>query len=366
MPGPGAAAAVVSAHRVTEDGRWEYTVRRAGGPITVDGRLGEEAWSAAAPIPLLFEVAPGDNAPAPVDTECRVTFDEHNLYLGCRAADPSPRDVRAYVTDRDDIDDHDRILFVLDPFNDARRAFVFGVSALGVQFDAVISSGGQDGGPNQGGADRTWDAIWGSAGRITGSGYEVEAAIPFKSLRFPARDGVQTWGFYAARLWPRSEGVEIRSMRWDRSDACDLCQANLLTGLEGIRPGRNLEFTPTLTGGRTDVRDDFPEGDLERGDLDGEVGIDALWAITPNLALNLTANPDFSQVEADAAQLDVNTRFALFFPEKRPFFLEGADFFSTPVSAVFTRSIVDPEVGAKFTGKSGASGFGILVAHDAS
>mgnify|MGYP002623995587 CR=1 FL=1 len=347
------------------DGRLHYPVPSVDGGVSVDGRLDEPAWESAVVVPLPWEVDPGDNSAAPVETECRLAFDADNLYLGCTALDPDPERIRAYIVDRDRIDGHDRITLTLDPFNDQRRAFQFGVSALGVQSDAVLSQSG--GNPNQPQdaqpIDPSWDAIWSSAGAITPSGFVVEAAIPFRSLRFPSSDGEQSWGAYFTRWWPRGNNVEIRSATWDRDDACTLCQANLVTGIAGGAQGANVQLTPTFTSARTQNRPD-DGGGLETDPVTGEVGLDAQWGITSNLTLNLTANPDFSQVEADVAQLDVNNRFALFFPERRPFFMEGADFFETPIRAVFTRSIVDPVGGAKVTGKLGGSAVGLLVARD--
>jgi len=191
-------------------------------------------------------------------------------------------------------------------------------------------------------------------------------AIPFNQLRFPRTAEKQTWGFSAERSWPRSVRHRMESHPRDRDRACLLCQFNKLSGFEGISPGRNLEFDPTLTAGRTDTLDmaGFPSGGLEPGGVKAEPGITAKWGVTPNMILNATANPDFSQVEADVAQLDVNTRFALYYPEKRPFFLEGGDFFLTPLQAVFTRTVADPMWGTKLTGKSGRSALGFFAASD--
>jgi len=355
-----------AAARRTAEGRVIFDISASSEPINVDGELSEEAWSDAPLIPLPYETNPGDNTPAPVATECRVTFDNSHLYLGCRAFDQNPETIRAYVTDRDDIDGHDRIVFTIDPFNDARRGFQFGISPLGVQYDGIFAPGTvrQDGDGDGGASDASWDAIWASAGKIVSDGYIVEAAIPFKSLRFPSTDAIQTWGFHVTRDWPRSQNVMTRSMFWDRSDSCELCQSNLLAGFDGIAPSTNLEFAPTFTSARTDSRANFPDGSLQHGDMDPQFGLDARWGITSDLSLNATANPDFSQVEADVAQLDVNNRFGLFFPEKRPFFLEGADFFNTPIQALFTRSIADPSLGTKVTGKIGSLGGGLLIARD--
>ncbi|GAH35430.1 unnamed protein product, partial [marine sediment metagenome] len=210
----------------------------------------------------------------------------------------------------------------------------------------------------------SWDAIWKSKGRINNWGYAVEIAIPFSQLRFSKSSEVQTWGFAAERSYPRSVRHRMISHTRRRDIGCVLCQQNKITGLQGITTGLNIEIDPTLTGVRTDKREDFPDGSLAAGDEEFDPGVTFRWGITPNLILNATANPDFSQVEADVAQLDVNTRFALYYAEKRPFFLEGADFFLTPVEAVFTRTVADPDGGLKLTGKLGKNAVGFFGAYD--
>lgn len=336
-----------------------FAVEPAGAGMEVDAHLVEEAWSRATPIALPWEITPGDNTPARFTTDCRVTFDDAHLYLGCVALDPEPASIRAYVTDRDGIvGNHDRISFLVDPFNDARRGWVFEISALGVQADLVYDE-------RTSVFDASWDAIWSSAGRITEDGFVVEAAIPFRSLRFPSNDAPQTWRFWINRMRPRNDLVVMRSNTRLRNESCQLCQAHALHGLEGMDPGRNVELVPTLTATRTDSRrETFPAGPLVDGPVGWEPGFDARWSVTTDLTLNGTVNPDFSQVEADAPQLAANNRFALFFPEKRPFFLEAAELFATPLQAVFTRTIADPVAGVKFTGKSGAHAVGVLVARD--
>ena len=338
------------------------------GEIEVDGRVEETAWNDAPAVTLPWEVHPGENLPAPVGTRCRLLYDEEALYLGCRAEDPRPDEVRAFYTDRDATSGHDRIFLVLDPFHDARRAFQFGVSALGVQEDLARDETSDS-------VDPSWDAIWHSAGRVTEAGYEIEARIPFRSLRFPATAGSREWGFYLIREWPRSDLVVTRSARLDPDEGCTLCQAGTLVGIRGVSPGLNLELGPTLTTTRVDRRvatpeDGDPDGSggggtgLRSGDVELEPGLDVRWSPTSDVTLNATVNPDFSQVEADAPQLDANQRFALRFPEKRPFFLEGADLFGTPIEAVFTRTVADPSGGAKVTGKRGGSAFGAMVVRD--
>ncbi len=334
-----------------------YRVERATSPITVDGVLDEVAWQQATMVELKYETRPKENLPPDVKTETFLTYDGDFLYVGFRAHDPDPSAIRAHLLDRDKAFNDDFVGIVLDTFNDERRAFEFFVNPLGVQMDMF-----QD--DVSGNEDETWDAIWHSAGKINATGYAVEIAIPWSSLRFPRTEGDQTWGFDALRFYPRSQRARISSHPLDRNISCYLCQESKMTGFSGVTPGKNLELAPTATASRTDRRDDFPRGSFSEGDVESELGLTAKWGITPNLTLNAAVNPDFSQVEADAAQLDVNNQFALFFPEKRPFFLEGADFFDTPFDAVFTRNVADPAWGVKLTGKEGKNGLGVFASRD--
>jgi hypothetical protein len=300
-----------------------YSVSPASSEIKIDGALDEPAWQTTAAGDLPFEWLPGDNIPAPVDTEFLITFSRSHLYIGLRCFDPEPSRIRAHLMDRDDTDilvQDDHISLIIDPFNDERRGFQFRVNPLGVQADAIFSE-------LEGYEDFSWDAIWASAGKITEWGYSIEIAIPFSQLRFPASEDIQTWGFSAERSYPRNIRHRMTSHRRDRNLACILCQMNKITGFQGMETGMNMEIDPTLTANRTDNRNDFPSGSMEAGDIKADPGLTVRWGITPNLILNATANPDFSQIEADVAQLEVNTRFAVRYPEKRPFFLEGADFF---------------------------------------
>ncbi|MEP1096972.1 MAG: DUF5916 domain-containing protein [Cyclobacteriaceae bacterium] len=348
--------AVFSAFSQTQSKK-EYTVFRGNAEVKIDGVLNEEVWQNAQTISLDYETEPGNNNPSEVATLLRIAFDSENLYFSFEASDPKPKSIRAIINDRDKLDDNDFVSFFIDPFNDSRRAFFFSVNPLGVQQDGIYDEQESDG-------DLSWDAIWKSGGRITNEGYTVEASIPFKSLRFPGTDKVQTWRFFGNRTYPRSIEKVFNSMPVDQGNNCLLCQADMLTGLEGINPGRNLEFVPAVTVNRFDERTEFPEDDLEKGKTETNVGLDVRWGVTTDLALNFTLNPDFSQVEADAAQLDVNNRFSLQFPEKRPFFLEGADFFNTPLQAFFSRTIADPSYGVKLTGKVKKNAVGLLVARD--
>jgi hypothetical protein len=330
-------------------------VPKTASGITVDAVLDEAAWQEALLIELNYEVRPGENVPPPVSTEVLLTYDADNLYAAFRCHDPEPSAIRAHLRDRDTLGGDDWVALILDTFNDQRRSFDFIVTAQGVQFDEIEAQSGEDPG---------WDAIWASASRITSWGYAVEMAIPFSSLRFQRTGGSQVWGFDAVRRYPRDHPYHIGTFPRDRSNNCYLCQSIKIQGFEDVSPGRNIELDPTVIAFRTDSRPDFPEGELEKEDQKAEVGFTAGWGITPNMTFNFTANPDFSQVEADARQLDINEPFALFFPERRPFFTEGADFFAALENVIYTRTIREPSWGVKLTGKEGANTVGTYVMRD--
>jgi hypothetical protein len=337
-----------------------YTVTRAASAVKADGMLDDEAWSTARVIPIAYEWTPGDNVAPPVRTDFLVTYDRQNLYLAFRAFDPRPSEIRAHLMDRDAIDtfvQDDHVTILIDTFNDERRAYQFRVNALGVQADAVNSE-------VDGVEDWSWDAIWSSAGRITAEGFVVEMVIPFREMRFPGGDQPATFGISAERSYPRSVRHRMSSNPRDRDRTCNFCQMNKVSGFQGMAAGRNVEIDPTVAGHRTDVRDDSPTGAMTNGKAKGEVGVTARWGVTAGTTITGTVNPDFSQVEADVAQLDVNTRFALFYPEKRPFFLEGTDYFQTLEQAVFTRTVADPSAGVKTVGKQGRNTFGVFVTRD--
>ncbi|MBN1239968.1 MAG: carbohydrate binding family 9 domain-containing protein, partial [Gammaproteobacteria bacterium] len=333
------------------------SVPRVEGDYTIDGVLDEAIWSSALTFDLLIETNPRENAPAPVRTHGYVVEDGTTLLVAFDAKDPNPELIRAYLRDRDTAYNDDFVGIVVDTFGDERRAFEFFVNPLGVQMDLI-----QD--DVNGREDDSWDAIWHSAGRINDGGYVVEMAIPFSQLRFPRAGTEQTWSIDMLRIYPRENRSLLSISPRERGRNCYLCQLPKVRGFEGAEPGKDLEVVPSLTASRVDVRD-ADTGAFERGAVDEELGVTVSWGITPDLTANLALNPDFSQVEADVAQLDVNNQFSLFFPETRPFFLDGADTFSTPIDAVFTRTVADPDYGAKLTGRSDKQTFGVFAAEDA-
>lgn len=322
--------------------------------IEVDGILNEGPWRSALKMGLEYEVRPGENVPPPVETEVFITYDENAVYFGFKAYDPEPNKVRAHLRDRDNTGGDDWVAVILDTFNDERRSFGFLVNPLGVQSDFVETA--------TGGAE--WDAIWDSAGKLTEYGFSVEMRVPFSSLRFQNSAGAQVWGFDAVRSYPRSNRHHIGTFPRDRNNNCYLCQAVKIEGFEGVSPGVDLEIVPTLTAARTDAREDDPESSLEKGEGDLDPGLTARWGFTPNMTLAATVNPDFSQVEADALQMNVDEPFALFFPETRPFFMEGADYFQTRMNVVYTRMLREPAWGLKLTGKENGHTLGGYVVQD--
>ena len=327
------------------------------GGIVVDGLLDESVWSQATVIDLPYEISPADNTPAPVRTTMRMATTRDALYIAVHAADPDPSKIRAHLTDRDGAFRDDFVGVMLDTFDDRRRNYEFFVNPLGVQMDLIREEA-------TGNEDDSWDGLWTSAGRITAEGYDVEIRIPFSTLRFRGGEGPKRWGVIAFRAYPRSVRHQLANVTVPRGGNCLLCHASKFEGMEGVQQGRNLEVVPTLT--ITDAQSRDRRGGEWRGDgVRIEPGLDVSWAPSPNLTLNATINPDFSQVESDQAQLDLTSNFALYFPEKRPFFMEGADYFNTPFQVLYTRQIADPDFGLRVTGRSGSGAYGAFVARDA-
>ncbi|HEX7048575.1 MAG TPA: DUF5916 domain-containing protein [Longimicrobiales bacterium] len=333
------------------------TIPRVEAEITIDGRLDEPVWSRAAVLTEFWQYEPVDGRPAAERTDVLVWYAPDAIHFGIRAYDRQPDAIRATVADRDNIDGDDHVTIYLDTFNDRRRAFFFAVNPLGVQQDGVRTegSGGSPGRNFGGNTDESPDYWFESKGRLTDEGYVVELRIPFKSLRYPG-DGPQRWGIQVERKVQRTGYVDT----WTdarRASASFLAQAGAIDGLHDLERGIVLEAQPFVTASAAGTRD-VVTGEFGRDPIDPEVGANVRLGFT-NFSVDATVNPDFSQVEADAGQVTVNERFALFFPEKRPFFLTGIELFATPNQLVYTRRIVNPSVGGKVTGKVG----GIAIAH---
>jgi Domain of unknown function (DUF5916)/Carbohydrate family 9 binding domain-like len=304
---------------------------------------------------------PHDGEPASEATEAYLGYDQKNLYVVFVCFD-DPKKVRARMSRREDIYDDDQVEVMLDTFHDRRRAYAFQTTPLGVQWDAIWSEATRD--EISGNFDTSFDTVWDSKGKVTSRGFVVWMAIPFKSLRF-ASTKQQDWGIILYRgivrknedlFWPQiSYKVQGR-----------LGQAATLLGLEGISPGRDIELIPygIMRGFRAlDQRDPYNPY-FQNADAQGQTGMDAKFVIRDHFVLDVTANPDFSQVESEDPQITVNQRFEVYFPEKRPFFLENEDYFRTPIDLFFTRNIQDPSAGIRLTGKEGPYSIGIMSTDD--
>lgn len=336
-----------------------YRIKRTTGKIKLDGHLSEDAWNDALVVPINNEFLPGDNIRPEVKTDCLILYDDNSLYIGFKAHDPDVGKIRAHLMDRDKGFLDDNVGIMLDTFNDRNRAYGFFCNPLGIQTDQIFFDGGL-------GEDIFWDAIWKSRGHITDYGYEVEMAIPFRALQFPRMNNgkEQTWGFAVMRVHPRQNRTRIINFFGDRNNSCFVCQFPKLTGISGVTPGLDIELDPTITAFQTDTRPDFPHGELKKANSEVELGLSGHWGFTSSLTLSATINPDFSQVEADAVQLDINTQYALYLDEKRPFFLEGRDFFTTGINAFYSRTVADPSWGVKVSGKEGKNAVGLFVGRD--
>lgn len=326
------------------------TPPRIEATIVVDGVLDEPVWQQAARLDGFHQTRPVDGRPAEDSTVVLVWYSPTAIYFGIRAYDRDPSSVRATLAKRDNIASDDQVSIYLDTFNDRRRAYFFGVNAYGVQDDGVRSEGGfsASAGMQSGTTDRNPDFLWESKGERTASGYVVEVRIPFKSLRY-AGGADQTWGLNVGRTTQRT-GYEDNWTDVRRANASFLGQAGTLVGIHDIKRGVVTEVQPTITANLPGARD--ASGNFVRADLKTDVGGNLRFGFT-KVTLDGTINPDFSQVESDAGLVTINERFALFFPERRPFFLEGIELFAAPNNLVYTRSIVNPLVGAKLTGKFG-------------
>jgi uncharacterized protein DUF5916/cellulose/xylan binding protein with CBM9 domain len=349
------------AQAVAGSGAPRFTIPRLTQDATVDGRLDEPVWSSAVRLTGFSQYEPVDGRPAEQPTDVLVYYTEKALHFGIVAHVRPGTRVNATLSKRDNILNDDRVVIYLDTFNDRRRAFVFGVNPLGVQLDGVRHEGA--GAPGQmfsGSDDWSPDYRFESSGRMTDSAYIVEVRIPFKSLRFPA-SGPQDWAINISRYTP-SANTQDTWVDTRKASASFLNQSAVMQGIDKVERGIVTEWQPFVTGGLDGARNSST-GAFTHNDPKGDAGANFRVGF-PAVSLDATVNPDFSQVEADVGLVTVNERFALFIPEKRPFFLEGIELFSTPNQLVYTRRVVSPVAGGKVTGKFGPFGLAHMTAVD--
>ncbi|HEY8563408.1 MAG TPA: carbohydrate binding family 9 domain-containing protein [Pyrinomonadaceae bacterium] len=325
----------------------------------IDGQLSDGIWQTAAVFGDFLQIQPGDNVAPSSPTEVLIGYDAKHLYIAFRVKQDRSK-VRATVARRDNIFDDDYVGVYLDTFNDQRQAYAIFWNPLGVQADGTFTESN--------GEDYSVDLVMESKGVLTEDGFTIEAAIPFKSLRYEAGKDKQ-WGLHIFRRVKWNNNELNSWMRGDRSRSGSLNKAGRITGLEDIATTRQVEIIPSFTLSQSSRRsvytfDGNPAGRFVNEGVRGDFGMTAKFSLTPTVTLDFAYNPDFAQVEADAPVTTANQRFPVFFAEKRPFFLERIDIFQTPMNVVHTRTIVDPDVAAKITGRRGKNTFGIMYASD--
>ena len=382
-PGIGAVLALLlTGAAANATGQPVVTPIRVEEPPVIDGLLDDETWRGAARLSTFVQTTPVEGAAASEPTEVYIAYDGENLYVGVRARYADTGLMRANRADRDQIAEDDTVSLFFDPFRDRQRAYQFTVNGFGVQGDAILNStglrnrtqrraigargGGPSGAPPSGipEGDISWDALFVSAGTPSDDGWTAEMAIPFKSLRYPAVDEGEShrWGFQVSRTVKGKDETVVWSPL-SRNIAQFLAQMGVLEGLADLSTSRNLEILPTVTALRTgslNAAGAFIENNV------AEAGLNLKYGISSDLTADFTINPDFSQIESDLPQIDVNQRFPLFYPELRPFFLEGQEIFNVfaPITPIHTRTIIDPRYGGKVSGKVGRSSLGLLFADD--
>ncbi len=323
----------------------------------IDGNIDETMWQNAAVFKDFLQVEPGDNIRPSKPTEAYLMYDEKHLYVAFKAWDEKDK-IRSTVAKRDDIFADDTVRIYLDTYNDQRRAYLLAFNPLGIQQDGIKIEGEAP--------DYSVDIVMESKGMIHNWGWSVEIKIPFKSLRYKAGKG-KMWGFNASRFIPRLNNEFDSWMPLDRDVQGFVVKFGKITGLDEISSERTLEIVPSITVSETGNRvqdNQIPQGRFVNEPIKQDLSLNLKYSLTPNITLDAAINPDFAEIEADAPVVNANQRFPIFFEEKRPFFLEGADTFRSPLQIFNSRTIIDPDVAAKITGKIGKNSFGFLVASD--
>ena len=333
----------------------------------IDGKLDDDIWKQAVVLKDFYQINPGDNTEPSKSTEVKIGYDARHIYFAFHCYD-EPDKIRATFANRDNVFDEDNVRILLDTFNDQRRAYVIGFNPYGTQQDGIYTEGR--------GQDFSLDILMESKGVIIADGWTVEAKIPFKSLRYEVGNG-KVWGFHVWRNISRFNDEMNSWVPLSRDLVGTLNQAAKLTGLEDITTEHTLELIPSFTASESGMRvaaarpgTASPGSTIVTPDRfvnhppAFDAGLTLKYTLTPNITLDAAFNPDFAQVEADETVVTSNQRFPIFYPERRPFFLEGIDVFQTSLQAVHTRAIVDPDVAVKITGKQGRNVFGALVASD--
>lgn len=331
-------------------------IHRTTAPIVVDGDLSDAGWRDAAKIDQFYETSPADNTPPKAKTTAWLAYDDKYFYIGIRCDDPDPSKIRAPYVERDAvIGTDDNIAVLIDTRNDKKTAMELRVNPRGIQGDAIYDDTNNS-------EDFSPDFFYDTAAKIDNGGWSAEYRIPFSTLRYSHADP-QTWNIIIWRNYPRDFRYAFQSAPLPRGSNCYICHTHPIVGLTHLPEAGHLVVAPYVTSQRTDTPTTLGKS-LDENDSKTETGVDVKWNPSATSAVDLTVNPDFSQVESDVPQITVNQRFAVFFPEKRPFFLEGFDLFNTPVQVAYTRTITSPRWGVRDTGRFGRTSYTVLVTDD--
>lgn len=322
----------------------EIKAYRTSSPPVIDGLLSDSCWKDTSCGNDFIQYDPLNGADPSESTHAHVAYDENNLYLGFHCFEGDPRRILTSLSPRDRLSGDDMIEVILDTYGDCRNAFRFAVNPCGVQVDRIYSVGS--------GNDLEWDAVWRSSCKLVDNGWTAELAIPFKQLRFPRREE-QTWSINFRRFIARTNET-IFWTRLLRNESL-LEVSGRLFGITGLQSGLHLEFLPYVAVGESKWK-------TERT-TKKEFGLDAKYGLTTSLTLCATANPDYSQVEADVVKINL-TPYETYYPEKRPFFLEGGNIFHSPIHFFYSRRISNPSYGLKLTGRLGEYSFGMIHVGD--
>jgi uncharacterized protein DUF5916 len=347
-------------------------VRFTEAPI-IDGRVDDSMWRTAAHLTEFVQQDPVEGARASEQMDVYIGYDSQKLYFAIYAHYSDIGLMRANRVERDKTDNDDIVTISFDPFLDSQLGYSFSVNGYGVQGDSTLRGNTGGGGgvvtSTDATGDITWDALFTTAGQLVEDGWTAEMAIPLKSLRYPARAGNEAhrWGFQIERQIRSTNETDVWAPT-SRDVAGFLRQMGVLDGISNLSTSRNFEILPTFTAGHQETlnRTSGTSGTSYTSYTSKDVGVNLKYGFTPNLTLDFTLNPDFSQIESDRDQIEVNQRFPIQYPELRPFFLEGIDTFRVqgPATFIQTRTIVDPQYAAKLTGKVGKATVGLLMAND--
>jgi len=331
----------------------EIIIHKRNHEIKIDGKIEEEEWKGVDYYDNFYEIEPADNGVPEEKTKLWIAYDEQYLYLAFYCYESDVSKLRYSMVDRDRMFDDDWVGILLDPYLDNKFAYGFVVNPLGIQGDVVMSAN-SDG-------DINFDTIWYSAAMIFKDGWSAEIAIPFKSLRFKETKN-QTWNLHVLRQRSRNSKFMYSLKKISRDNPCLICQSIKLKGLQGISSGKNFDVLPYVLANQAGYIEDRGDSyyDFKNFPVKATGGINLKYSLSSNLLFEMALNPDFSQVESDATQIDVNSNFAIFYPEKRPFFLEGSSIFDLDENIIYTRMINDLVAGSKMTGKIGSISFGYI------